>query len=109
MMTGMKGLGTARFSVFLAILLLCSGCALFTETVYLHSPRRPIPLVPRPKISVNPTTVEQLRKDRSVLKRAVRAWEKMVVRRNKEILEYNNKNNFPADPDSVVIKTEEYE
>lgn len=101
--------GTTRFSCLLILLLLCSGCALFTETVYLHPSRKAIPLVSRPKLNVNPTTVEQLRKDRSDLKRAVRAWETMVLRRNKEILEYNNKHKFSADPDSVIIKTEEYE
>ena len=85
-----------------------SGCCLFGRTVYVNPKQNPVLLVPRPAISRNPTTVEQLKKDRSDLKRAVIAWEAVVLNRNRTINEANAANGFTTDPDSTKIVTVDY-
>ena len=101
-------------TLWLKLLLLSStvflggGCCLFGRTVYVNPKQNVVLLVPRPAISRNPTTVEQLRKDRSDLKRAIIAWEAVVLNRNRTINEANAANGFTVDPDSTKIVTVDY-
>lgn len=101
-------MGWLRTTALLVALVALSGCNLFGSTVYVKPKRNAIPLVPRPKIHNSPTTVEQLKQDRSVLKRALVAWEKVAISRNKEIRVYNEENGYATDPNSTKIVVKDY-
>lgn len=79
--------------------LLLAGC--FAKTVYVREAQAPLPVLPRPAISVNPTTEAQLRQDRERLKADILLWEGIVLERNRAILEANQAEGYPVDPDSI--------
>ena len=77
-----------------------SGC-LFTRTVYVEPARTPLPVIERPAIAPNATTVEELRANQRLLMNWGLLWEGVVLRRNEDILKTNQAGGYPTDPDSI--------